>query len=183
MAKHSLYSFYIPTCAHSEGSSCVSEVVRSDTGESCIQLLTFFYCAGKPTTTRSGLTNVSVAPRAELRRAYEHLTSAHELAQSIARPGVRASRIQRELNAYLEGHGLRGTPYGVGHGIGLRICELPTLFVSDLMDEDAVLLEGEVIALEPETTVIVDDREVVLKIEDNFIVTSAGLEKMTIVAE
>lgn len=51
------------------------------------------------------------------------------------------------------------------------------------MDEDAVLLEGEVIALEPETTVIVDDREVVLKIEDNFIVTSAGLEKMTIVAE
>lgn len=122
-------------------------------------------------------------PRAELRRAYEHLTSAHELAQSIARPGVRASRIQRELNAYLEGHGLRGTPYGVGHGIGLRICELPTLFVSDLMDEDAVLLEGEVIALEPETTVIVDDREVVLKIEDNFIVTSAGLEKMTIVAE
>jgi Xaa-Pro aminopeptidase len=99
--------------------------------------------------------------------------------QSLAKPGVRASVLLAELNNYLQGQGLRGTPYAIGHGVGLRICELPTLFTPGLMDDDVTLTEGEVIALEPEVTVTVDGVETVLKIEDNFVVEASGLRRLT----
>lgn len=118
-------------------------------------------------------------PAPSLHRAHDTLVEAHELAQSLIRPGVRASAVQIEVEAFLAGHGLRGTPYGIGHGVGLRICELPTIFVAQYQDEDAVFEEGEVIALEPEATLIEGDCETVMKIEDNFVVTSTGLERLT----
>ena len=48
------------------------------------------------------------------------------------------------------------------------------------MDRDTVLQAGHVIALEPETSVEVDGKLVVLKVEDNFAVTSDGLRQLTI---
>jgi hypothetical protein len=48
------------------------------------------------------------------------------------------------------------------------------------MDDDVALVEGEVIALEPETTVVVDGVETVLKIEDNFVVETHGLRRLTV---
>lgn len=118
-------------------------------------------------------------PRPEIRTAYEHLIHAYQHVQSLAKPGVRASVLLAELNNYLQGQGLRGTPYAIGHGVGLRICELPTLFTPGLMDDDVTLTEGEVIALEPEVTVTVDGVETVLKIEDNFVVEASGLRRLT----
>lgn len=118
-------------------------------------------------------------PRREIRTAYEHLCHAHELVQSLAKPGVRASVLLAEANRYLRSQGLRGTPYAIGHGVGLRICELPTLFTAGLMDDDVILRQGEVIALEPEVTVTVDGVETVLKVEDNFVVEAAGLRRLT----
>ena len=117
--------------------------------------------------------------REEHLAAYEHLLTAHRIAQSLAVPGAKASTLLAACNEYLEGHGLGRTPYAIGHGVGLRICELPTLFSPGLMDEDVELIEGEVIALEPETTVVVDGVETVLKIEDNFVVEAAGLRQLT----
>jgi Xaa-Pro aminopeptidase len=102
-------------------------------------------------------------PAPTVRRAHDTLLEAHELAQSLIRPGVRASTVQSEVEQFLAGCGLRGTPYGIGHGVGLRICELPTIFVPRYQDEDAVFTEGEVIALEPEVTLVEEDHETVMK--------------------
>lgn len=49
------------------------------------------------------------------------------------------------------------------------------------MDDDATLVEGEVIALEPETTGVVDGIETVLKIEDDFVVEATGIRQITFV--
>ncbi|UOQ59147.1 M24 family metallopeptidase [Leucobacter rhizosphaerae] len=129
----------------------------------------------------AGRTGFVGEPREEHLEAYEHLRTAHRIAQELAVPGARASTLLAACNEYLEGHGLGRTPYAIGHGVGLRICELPTLFSPGLMDEDVTLIEGEVIALEPETTVVVDGIETVLKIEDNFVVEAHGLRQLTVV--
>ncbi|WP_449283367.1 M24 family metallopeptidase [Leucobacter sp.] len=129
----------------------------------------------------AGRTGFVGEPRAEHRAAYEHLLEAHRIVQSLAVPGARASTLLAACNDYLGAHGLGRTPYAIGHGVGLRICELPTLFSAGLMDEDVTLVEGEVIALEPETTVVVDGVATVLKVEDNFVVEANGLRQLTVV--
>jgi Xaa-Pro dipeptidase len=113
-------------------------------------------------------------PPMEVRRAYDGLLEAYAVAQDCARPGATASAIHQAVNDCLAKQGLPITPYGVGHGVGLRICELPTIHRRDRMDADATLVEGEVIALEPETTVWAGDTRIVLKVEDNFVVESGG---------
>lgn len=118
-------------------------------------------------------------PRPEVLAAYEHLLAAHELAQSLAVPGARASEIHEAVNSYLIGHGLGRTPYALGHGVGLRICELPTIARATLMDVDDTLREGMCIAIEPETSLEVDGQPVVLKVEDNFAVEANGLHAFT----
>jgi Xaa-Pro aminopeptidase len=113
-------------------------------------------------------------PPQNVQLAYKGLLEAYGVAQEMARPGATASKIQEATNDCLKKLNLPTTPYGVGHGVGLRICELPTIHRRDRMDADATLLEGEVIAIEPETTVWVGDTRIVLKIEDNFVVESDG---------
>lgn len=118
-------------------------------------------------------------PPGAIANAYERLLEAYEAVIEAARPGVRASQLVATVNEHLAGHGLGTTPYAIGHGVGLRGCELPTLHRPGLVDRDATLEEGFVIALEPETTVVVDGRPVVLKIEDNFVVEAGGLRRLT----
>ncbi len=131
----------------------------------------------------AGRTGFVGEPREEHINAYEHLLTAYRIAQELAVPGAKASTLLAATNEYLEAQGLGRTPYAIGHGVGLRICELPTLFSPGLMDDDVTLIEGEVIALEPETTVVVDGVETVLKIEDNFVVESQGLRRLTVVPD
>ncbi len=118
-------------------------------------------------------------PPAPVREAHRRLLDAHRVGEETARPGVRASEIQAAVNGYLERQGLPITPYSVGHGIGLRACELPTIHRADRMDRDQTLAEGMVIALEPETAVEVDGRLVVLKVEDDYVVEADGLRRLT----
>jgi Xaa-Pro aminopeptidase len=67
----------------------------------------------------------------------------------------------------------------VGHGVGLRACELPTIYRADRMGRDQILQEGMVISLEPETGVEVDGRLIILKVEDNYVVEAGGLRRLT----
>jgi Xaa-Pro aminopeptidase len=67
----------------------------------------------------------------------------------------------------------------MGHGVGLRACELPTIHRADRMARDQVLEEGMVISLEPETGVEVDGRLIILKVEDNYVVEPGGLRRLT----
>lgn len=118
-------------------------------------------------------------PPRVVQRAYRSLLEAHDRGAERARPGIRASQVHEAVNQYLRRQDLPVTPYAVGHGVGLRACELPTLHRADRMDRDQVLQEGMVIALEPETAVETGGRTVVLKVEDNYLVQQDGLRRLT----
>jgi len=118
-------------------------------------------------------------PPPAVQRAYRSLLEAHDLAAERARPGIRASEVHEAVNQYLRRQGLPITPYALGHGVGLRACELPTIHRADRMDRDQVLEEGTVIALEPETSVEIASRTVVLKVEDNYLIQQDGLRRLT----
>lgn len=118
-------------------------------------------------------------PPAAVRKAYEQLLQAHRVGEETARPGVRSSEVHDAVNHCLRRQGLPGTPYAMGHGVGLRACELPTIHRADRMARDQVLREGMVISLEPETGVEVDGRLVLLKVEDNYTVAANGLHRLT----
>jgi Xaa-Pro dipeptidase len=118
-------------------------------------------------------------PPTTVQDAYRALLEALRIGEETARPGVRASEIHEAVNVSLRSRGLPITPYSVGHGVGLRACELPTIHRADRMDRDQALEEGMVISLEPETGVEVDGRFVLLKVEDNYVVEADGLRRMT----
>jgi Xaa-Pro aminopeptidase len=118
-------------------------------------------------------------PPAAVRRAYHGLLEAYAAGQAAARPGVRVSEVDRTINEALAKQGLPVTPYSTGHGVGLRVCELPIVYRPAMMAVDAVLEEGMVIALEPETSAEVDGSAVVVKVEDNFVVERAGLRRIS----
>jgi Xaa-Pro dipeptidase len=121
---------------------------------------------------------VGEPPRA-VQRAYRSLLQALDLGAELMRPGARAAAIHEAVNDYLRRQGLPITPYAVGHGVGLRACELPTIHRADRMDRDLVIEKDMVIALEPETAVDVDGRTVVLKLEDNYLVQHDGVRRLT----
>lgn len=87
--------------------------------------------------------------------------------------------LDRLINGALRKAGYPHTPYSMGHGVGMRTCELPIIYRPDLMDEDVRFEAGMVIAIEPETRVESGGRQVVLKIEDMFEVTATGLRRLT----
>lgn len=118
-------------------------------------------------------------PPARVSQAYHHLLEAHHVGEVAARPGVRVSDIHAAINGYLHRQGFPITPYGTGHGIGLRACEPPTIHRRDRTSRDETLIEGMTIALEPETQVEIDGVSILLKVEDNYVVESSGLRRLT----
>jgi Xaa-Pro aminopeptidase len=111
--------------------------------------------------------------------AYMKLIEVARDLHEVARAGARVSVLDDHMNRALVKHGLQPSPYGLGHGIGLRVMEPPSLSPSDLLDSAAtVLISGEVIAIEPETAIEINGEIVLLKVEDCFIVTADGLEPL-----
>jgi Xaa-Pro aminopeptidase len=119
-------------------------------------------------------------PTKEVKRAWGLLLEAYNVGQEAARPGVKVSTVHDAVNQFLERSGLPRTPYSMGHGVGLRACELPTIHRHDRVQNDEVLQEGWVISLEPETAVEYKGRPMLLKIEDNFVVGRDSLEVLSI---
>ncbi|ADB52262.1 M24 family metallopeptidase [Conexibacter woesei] len=112
--------------------------------------------------------------------AHRKLLDAKAAGEAFARPGVKGSEVARVVNDALRGHGLPPTAYAMGHGIGLRMVEIPSLYREELMDHDDVLEEGMAICIEPSTSVELPSGEVVgLKEEDQYIVTATGLRTLT----
>jgi Xaa-Pro aminopeptidase len=118
-------------------------------------------------------------PPAAVARAYRQLLDAHHVGEEAARPGAIVSEIHAAINDYLRRQGLPITPYGTGHGIGLRACEPPTIHRRDRTSRTETLVEGMTIALEPETQIEVDGVTILLKVEDNYLVESTGLRRLT----
>lgn len=89
---------------------------------------------------------------AETRRLCEITQKVLEVAIQNIRPGRRWSQIARLMQATAEDAGLSVVREFVGHGIGQKLHEPPTVpnFVSgDLIKNDILLREGIVLAVEP----------------------------------
>ena len=112
--------------------------------------------------------------------AHRKLLDAKAAGEAFAKPGVKGSEVARVVNDALRAHGLPPTAYAVGHGIGLRMVEVPSVYRAELMDHDDVLEEGMALCLEPSTSVELPSGEVVgMKEEDQYMVTASGLRKLT----
>jgi Xaa-Pro dipeptidase len=118
-------------------------------------------------------------PRAEVKAVYDKLLTAHRIAEETVKPGVMASEIDMAVNDYLAREGLPNTPYAMGHGVGLRACELPTIYRNGLVDRDQQIVEGSVISIEPETGLYVDGEFMLLKVEDNYVVEADGVRRLS----
>jgi methionyl aminopeptidase len=104
------------------------------------------YCGDAAVTVAIG--NVSQAHRRLMDATRETL----EIAISMARPGVKWSQVAARMQKHAESAGFSVVRDFVGHGIGTRMHEDPKVpnFVSqDLLDDDILLTEGMVIAVEP----------------------------------
>jgi Xaa-Pro aminopeptidase len=118
-------------------------------------------------------------PPAPVSNAYRLLLEAHHVGENEARPGRKVADVHAAVNRTLQALGLPATPYGIGHGVGLRACELPTIGRSDRSSFEEVLTEGMTISLEPQTQVDVGGTPVIVKLEDNYAVESGGLRRLT----
>lgn len=124
-------------------------------------------------------TAVVGTPSKVVRDAYKVLMQAYGEGQAAAKPGMKVSELDTIINKVITKSGYPRTPYSMGHGVGMRACELPIIYRKEMMDSDETLQEGMVICLEPETKITVDQTSMVLKIEDMFEVTRTGLRQMT----
>jgi Xaa-Pro dipeptidase len=116
-------------------------------------------------------------PPDALRRRHELLWDATEDALDFAGPGIRASEVWRTLRARLQseragGHLRQGRS---GHGVGLRLCEPPSISASD----DTVLMPGMVITLEPSIAFEGSGSESFLLHEEDVLITDRGCETLT----
>lgn len=119
-------------------------------------------------------------PPAKVARAHTAVLTALDEGVSMAKPGVRCSSIVETINGSLVKQGYDITHYGLGHGIGLRLIELPAIYHrGDLLRGDEVLAEGMVFCLEPATETDVDGTTVKVKEEDQFVVEADGLRRLT----
>jgi Xaa-Pro aminopeptidase len=114
-------------------------------------------------------------PAPEVLAAYGRLIDARRVVEQAARPGMRVSQLDELMNNELESRGLRRSPYALGHGIGLLVCEPPAITEAGMVSDDVRLREGQTIALEPETVYEYRGSEIALKIEDCFVVEKDGL--------
>ena len=118
-------------------------------------------------------------PPQEVQKAYRVLMEAHRATEAVAKPGVKVSVLDKTVNDYLRKSGYPTTPYSLGHGVGLRVCELPIIYRPEMMVTDDALEEGMVICLEPQTSVESRGDTVVVKVEDMYQVTKTGLDRLS----
>lgn len=113
-------------------------------------------------------------------KGYEVLREVAALVESEARPGILCSSLYGEAIKLVEGKGLTkyfmgfgdGKVQFLGHGLGLEIDELPVL----AKRYPAPLEEGMVFAVEPK---MVFPGEGAIGLEDDYVVTSSGLAKLS----
>lgn len=104
------------------------------------------YCGDSAVTVPIGRVSESS------RRLMDVTRETLEIAISMARPGVKWSQVAAKMQKHAESAGFSVVRDFVGHGIGTRMHEDPKVpnFVSrDLLEDDILLTEGMVLAVEP----------------------------------
>jgi len=112
-------------------------------------------------------------PSDSVKRMFEHVVAAQEVAFDAFAPGVTCADVDGAVMRYFEQHDL--VPYWrqhTGHGIGLRNHEAPFLDVGDHTRVEP----GMVFTIEPG---VYDDRVGGVRHSDTIVVTSDGIEILT----
>ncbi|MGC8594693.1 MAG: M24 family metallopeptidase [Candidatus Kryptoniota bacterium] len=126
------------------------------------------YASDITRTFRTGRKTESV-----MMKVFKIVMDAQRRAIEKAKAGVAAKQVDKAARDYIERKGYgRFFGHGTGHGIGLRIHELPK--VSQFSDD--ILMEGNVITIEPGIYLPGTGG---VRIEDDFLVTSDGLKCLT----
>lgn len=130
-----------------------------------------FYGGYASDITRTFQTGNRIKPK--LAGIYQIVCDAQGKGIDAARAGVQAKKVDKAARDYIEKKGYgKYFGHGVGHGIGLRIHELPRLSKTS----DDVLEEGNVITIEPG---IYLPGLGGVRIEDDFLVKNDGVEQLS----
>ena len=121
----------------------------------------------------------SMGPASDKHRAaYEVIVEAEKAAQKAARPGARASDVDRaaaDVMKEFKGLITTGDVTDIGHGVGLEVHEWPFMgyhhIRNDLVYKDRELKENMVISIEPQ---IYHPELGLVQIEDQFAVRGGG---------
>jgi Xaa-Pro aminopeptidase len=119
-----------------------------------------------------------------LRRIYDDVRAAWELAAAAMRPGAEARSYQAMVCDFFEAKGYpttrshpsttNGYVHSLGHGVGLDIHERP--FFSLVGGNRDRIEEGDIVTIEP--GLYFPDEEIGVRIEDTFLVTSSCVESL-----
>jgi Xaa-Pro aminopeptidase len=105
-------------------------------------------------------------------QAWEHVTSCFKIVEQLARPGRRCVEIFDAVDQHLRLVRKTGMGHHLGHGVGLQAHEYPHLNP----EWDDVLMEGEIFTAEPGQ--YGDELRGGIRIENDYLVTKTGVEKM-----
>ena len=105
----------------------------------------------------------------------ERLLAVYDDAIDFARPGASLAGLDRRIRAGIDAMGFTGQPsHPVAHGVGARAHEPP--YAHQAATTTAEIREGMVLAIEPGCYI---DGGGGLRVEDNFLITPAGAEKLS----
>lgn len=113
-------------------------------------------------------------PPAEVARGYRRLVEIAQHIHAACRTGVNVATLDDFMNELLRKNGFPHSPYGLGHGVGLRVMEPPSIIGAGIGSGGHILRRGETVALEPETWIEYRGTRVPLKVEDCFVVEDDG---------
>ena len=117
--------------------------------------------------------NWSLGPAsAELREAHRVLHDVTEAAFDVARPGATARDLHAAMAPILTARAGAPVPGRLGHGLGMRLTEPPSL----IPDDDTELVPGMVLTLEPSLP-LGPGRMMVH--EENIVIGAGGAEWLT----
>lgn len=116
---------------------------------------------------------VDGAPTEAQLEAWERIDSVFSMVEEMIEPGLSAVELYDAANAYFQKDGGPGMTHHLGHGIGLRPHEAPELNPR----YSAILEVGDVITMEP--GLYWDELEGGIRLEENYLVTADGVEKLT----
>lgn len=120
-------------------------------------------------------TGIVGKPKNQILESYRTLYEAYFEGINAIRPGMKASEIDQTIRKTIIEAGYPDTPFANGHGIGLRVQELPTIDKAEEMVQDMELETGMVFCLEPRTSVANQS----MSLEDMILVTETGYELLT----
>jgi Xaa-Pro aminopeptidase len=116
---------------------------------------------------------VDRAPGAAQLRAWEHIDRLFPQLEAAIKPGLKAADLFRQADLYFKGLEYPGMIHHLGHGLGLCPHETPELNPH----YDAVFEVGDVFTMEP--GVYSDELKAGIRLEENYLLTEKGLEKLT----